>query len=667
VSGKPVALAIAAYYLTLGAMGAASLFPGRFVWGLENFAYCDPALRYILLGFGLVWPIVAVRFGRMGETDATPDPRWRLRAGLVIAALAIFFILGRARTFYLGDGYTVLASLASDHPILKLRAFGEVWIHLLVRNLFGVGESAALGSFQVISIAAGVTWTGIVAWTAGRLFAATRERILWLMALATPGVMLLFFGYVEYYSMFVVAIGWFGLCGLLIIEKHLTRWWILPPMLLALFFHVMGVVLLPAAIYVIVAPTKFGRRFDSASLSKRLTMLGLAAIPIAAALFYVSANNLSFRLALLPVVANRFTVDGYMLFSPAHLADLANLIMLLVPSLLVLLFGLAVTKTRHPLPRPAISFALLYCGCVLAAAAVFDPKIGLPRDWDLFAFVGMALAITVVYAVMRSLRAAAVPVLLLATGLQVLALAPRVAVLVDHDKALSQFRAYVSYDPLKSRNAMSLIVTHYQDRGDAAQAQAEYATWAEIYPEFQKNRTGLQYLKEGRFAEALALFRETIAINPAFIAGYSNVGAAYSQQKNNDSARVYLEIARAMNPYNPVVMTDYGQVLWRLGRHDDAAKLFLRALTIDSTLDQATFGLMGYYSELGDRENYFAYLARTVVLKDAPSGTLRELGEYYLQTGEWGKAREIFTEAIGKGLDTAYVRTLRERFPQLTL
>ena len=75
------------------------------------------------------------------------------------------------------------------------------------------------------------------------------------------------------------------------------------------------------------------------------------------------------------------------------LPDFSNLLFLLVPGLLVILFVTPnVLRTAVAGSRSVkfLSSVLLVC---LAVAFVFDPKLGMPRDWDLFAFAGVPLAI----------------------------------------------------------------------------------------------------------------------------------------------------------------------------------------------------------------------------------------------------------------------------------
>ncbi|MCK4461803.1 MAG: hypothetical protein KAW46_08350, partial [candidate division Zixibacteria bacterium] len=124
------------------------------------------------------------------------------------AASAVLFYFLRARTHFLGDGYTLLSSLATDQATaMKIREYGESLLHIWLENLIGGdGQAAALLSYQIISIAAGLLFVIVTALFASKLFERTADRVLFLLGVCTGGYMLLFFGYVENYSLFVLSV-----------------------------------------------------------------------------------------------------------------------------------------------------------------------------------------------------------------------------------------------------------------------------------------------------------------------------------------------------------------------------------------------------------------------------------------------------------------------------
>ena len=78
-----------------------------------------------------------------------------------------------------------------------------------------------------------------------------------------------------------------------------------------------------------------------------------------------------------------------MAFTPAHLLDVANVVCLLSPSLPLLPWLFAI----GPRPEPrAMLLSAAFALPPVALVLLVPPQQGLPRDWDVFAFAGAALA-----------------------------------------------------------------------------------------------------------------------------------------------------------------------------------------------------------------------------------------------------------------------------------
>jgi len=662
------------YYLIWLLLLISSFYPKKILWVFSIYAFVDEISRYLILSIAGIVPIVVMFFNKRLdkeiEIEKSDSLKFIISALIILLGSVIFFIVFRAKAFYLGDGYTLLSTLASDNPILKQREIGESTIHLWVRDIFGSGETAALLSFQTISITAGSILLLLLIPTSMKLFSSFFNRLIFIIIIITGGYSLLWFGYVENYSLFVMSVGIYSLVGCLAVTNKISHYWIIAPLIVAIIMHVMGVTLIPSMFFILLSrpgPRKILSRFSfRALLTASLIILAIILVPF----IYVYNKSYFFKLALVPLFENRFTVDGYTLFSLAHIADVLNLIILLAPILIIAIVYFIRYKNRFlPLSIKAW-YLIILTFSVFLALFLFDPKIGMPRDWDLFSFAGiplMLLSSLTLFSLLKK-RIITRSVIILTISLNLMFLVPRVQNQISVEQALEQFRQHISWDPLKNRSAMTMIAEHYNNKGDSTQAFIEIEKWREDYPEWQQNRVAMKMYGEGHINEAINIYRDIIRNNPVYGAAYSNLALAYMKIKNLDSANVYLGIAEGMNPYNHRILANRGMYLVYKGNYNKAEEYFERALERDSSISTALIGLLYVYRMRNDRDKYLDYLSRVVWYNETPVVFSKELGEYYLNLGNYNDAALVFKDAIkNKGLDSLYVDSLKGKYMQLKI
>ena len=673
-SDKNRLFAFIIYYLIWLILIAAALYPDKRWWAFSVYAYVDEFSRYLILTIAGIVPIILFFF--KSKIDIKTDniksssSKYFIGSLFILFSSVVLFIIFRAQAFYLGDGYTLLSTLASDNPIIKQREIGESIIHLWVRDIFGSGETAALLSYQSISITAGTTLLLFFIIFSRGVFSSLFNRLVFVLILATGGYSLLWFGYVENYSLFVFSVGIYSFVGYLAVTEKISHYWIIIPLILAIIMHVMGVTLIPSAFYILL--TRPGPKKLLSHISKLVkSIVGLIVLVILLIPFiYVYNDSYFFKLALVPIFENRFTVDGYTLFSFAHLLDVLNLIVLLVPISIISIIFLIINKDKvFPLSIRAWYLIILSTSCCLAVF-LFDPKIGMPRDWDLFSFAGVPLMLLSSLFLFSLLKKNIIPrsVLILAVSLNLIFLIPRIQTQTTYDLAFEQFRQYISWEPLKSRSSMTMVVDHYNKKGDSTQAFIEIEKWRENYPEWQQNRIAMKMTNDGYVNDAINIYKDIIRTNPVYAAAYCNLGLSYMKQKNLDSAGLYLEIAEGMNPYNHRVLANLGMYHFYKENYSKAEMLFERVLSRDSLISTAIIGLLNVYKMINEREKYYEYLTRVVWYKEAPLEYSMEMGEYYLSLGNFNDAARVFNDAIkNKGLDSLYIKSLKTKYPQLKI
>ncbi|MCK4460818.1 MAG: tetratricopeptide repeat protein, partial [candidate division Zixibacteria bacterium] len=305
------------------------------------------------------------------------------------------------------------------------------------------------------------------------------------------------------------------------------------------------------------------------------------------------------------------------------------------------------------------------CGAVF----VFDPKLGMARDWDLFSFVGPPLALACFYFVLdakvRSRRY--VCIALMMTVLGFLMLFPRAISQTSPDLSVTLFNNYAALNKTRNMYGRTLLKKFYDNRGDVEASEREYKSYVTDYPEFTLNRQGLALMKEGKCVEAIALYRKAIDLHPTFVAPFANMGMCYGTLGQADSAIAYLRIASGMNPYNWRVWNNLATSYYLKGDYTQAERCLLAARKYGPDRLDPLVGLVQVYKQTNNLDNWLKYLNLLVAHENAPLIALTMLAEYHLNYRRFPEASVLYRRAIPLGLDSAYLAALRREYPQLGL
>ncbi len=664
-----------AYYAVLVAFLLVSFFPQHRLWGINWWAYFPGYVPFVLFAVGALAPIVLQVVLRRGRSDVVDDrapngkgSRYFIIVSCLTVAYGFAFYFLRARTHFLGDGYAALASLASDNPLVKPRGLGEGLLHVWVKSAIRAdGETAALASFQVISISAGILFLMTVAAFAALLFERARDRILLFLGLASSGYMLLFFGYVEYYSLFVLSVAVFSLTGLSVIRGQINRWLIFPVLGLAVFFHTMGLTLIPSVVYLMLANSRVGGFLSKLSRKTKLLIGTMAFVVVALPFYYYYSTDYFFRFAFVPLSENRFTVEGYTLFSFEHLVDVFNLLILLLPGLPLVVVVLFFLPVRRMLRQREYRYLLILLASTLGAVFILDPKLGVPRDWDLLAFSGVPLVILAYYLVLESRRFTKprVTICVLSIFLGFLLLFPRVTSQVVPDISVAHCRNYFELDKMKSRTARLMLINFYRDAGDEDMARLETERAFADFPEKRMVDSAVVLINAGHPLEAVQLLRQVLQRIPTFADAWLNLGQCYIRLRDYDNATDYLRIADGLNPYNPQFLNDLGAAYLYMGDYQRAEKALKRSLSFDTTVFEPFFNLVQLYALQNDEDKYRQSFLKMISRSEASTEVLKGLGDSNLRRRDFRRAAEAYRVAVQRGLDSAYVNQLAQKHPQL--
>ncbi len=668
-------LILIAYYLTLAAFVVASFFPNYRAWGISCFAFTPVWMRILFPTLAALIPVIFVipslPWAGGARTEGSIKAGGRVYAAysiILIVVLGFLFYFLRARTHYLGDGYTLLANLASANPTVKPRELGEELVHGWVKGIIGGNsENTALAVYQTVSIAAGLLFVFTTTIFSRVLFDEFWKRVSFTLTLVSGGYALLFFGYVENYSLFCASIGLFTLTGLAVASRKWRAWWIIPPLALVIFFHTLGAAFAPAALYLLLVDTKIGSRIRGWSLVGKLAVSGSLIVLAVAVWVYFYSTDYFFHFAFLPLVADRFSFPGYTLLSLRHVADWLNLIFLLAPGLLIALASTLMIGVKRAFQSTGARFLLLAAVGSLGGAFVLDPKLGLPRDWDLFSIPGVPLAalggvviVSLAYEERRKVVAVA-----LIVSLTIFGLIPRVYTAASPEAATMQVYDYIALDPLRSRSILFILEDQYEKAGDTLNLKAAAALRASIFPEERLDWQALQLVAADRIDEAKALADQVLSVNARYSDMWLIEGRYLMDHKRYDTALTLYRIADGLNPYSAAVLNELGRCYTYMGNYADAEKTLLRVAEIDTNYADAPFNLAYLYGAKGDVERFHKYLDIAAGKPTAPPELLKTVADYWISNRNFEKAAEVYRKALAKGLDSAIVRTMAEKYPEL--
>ncbi len=665
---------LALYYITLATIFLASFFPDLRLWGINWWAYQPliAKLGYLLVALA-AGPILLRRF-KKEKTSVRSQWGHSFKSGvyasrtiLLLIAYSLSFVIFMGTTHFLGDGYQLLSRLADNAATLKIWDKGAAILYSTVYTLLGEGgEAGALTAYRIVSVVSGMVMLAAIIILSRPLFKYNLSRFLFAFGLATGGYMLMFFGYVENYPLLIVSLMIYGLLGMLVVRGIVSRWWLLPPFAVAVSLHIFGITLLPSLVYIFARHTGWGRRLENLS-GKTAVLAAVPLVVIGGVIYYfVYTHSYFFTFALMPLFPDRFTVDNDWLFSFKHIVDTVNLLIMMVP-------GLAVTAAVWWLSsrdstaerRSEYIFLWILFLSTLLVIYIFNPGIGMPRNWDLFAISGVPLAILCFYYLLNRPQ----PISLFATALVIMlglmVLFPRVMAQVSSATAIAHFENYMDMDPVRSRNARRLLIDYYRTSGQTSLAEREQAKAWEDYPESRLNRQGKDLMYNGNYAEACSYFQEAMEINPIYHDAYANLGGCLLALGKHDSALVLCRIADGLNPYNAATLNNIGTACLRIDNYEEARSYFRKALNVDSLKTNSLIGLATAELKLGDFDQSLDCLARLFADRQLPFDVFRQAGDAFVEAEAFEQARQAYRFALSRGLDSTYIRQQMTKYPQL--
>lgn len=658
------------YFLTLFVFALGCFIKEGRLWGINIFAFVPDGYQIIPWLIFIIAPLIIFIISRQikyeNPTDSHNAKGYLIAIWSVILLLSVLFYYFKAQTHYGGDGYQILSLMADDDPLIKFSERGEAYLHLLTMKLFGGGDGSVLLSYQLLSIFSGVLFLGMVTLFSFRLFEDNLKRLLFLLLLSSGGYMLLYFGHVENYSILSFFFALTVMFTIPAANNKISSLVLIPLVVMAIFLHVIAIVLLPVLFYLWLSKIEKVKVFFDNKKVRYLSLTATALI-FAVLFFYLRSSDYFFRLAILPLITDRFTVNGYTIFSLKHLGDILNLLLMMSPGIILYVYFFIFNNGFTRIKKEEKTVFVILLTSVFGALLLIDPKISLSRDWDLFAFVFFPVIIYGSYFMLTYIsnlkKTVTISLLIIMLGFTVLG--SRLVIVNDEEQALQYTRSFIELDTFRNKSTLFLVRQYYEKKADSTELNRIRKLWADYYPEEINLMQGNQMLGRKMYQQAITYFRQAIDHNPQFELANSNLALSFHELGMFDSSIFYLEIADGLQPNNPVVIHNLGVIYQKANEMDKAEKAWLKAVSLHDDFAQPKVYLSKYYKSINDSLLSQKYLLKAAACSDVSLEIVKVALEHYIRRNNWGEASNMLHKADSLGLSYLMYERLIKNYPLL--
>ncbi len=571
-----------ALLLTLGLFGLASFYPVSGMWGLNHLAFLPDVFSYLFWAVAIAVLALMIIPTSTASLDRVPNgiARFVWEKGLwpkllIVAIFTFAFTAFRAETHFLGDGYTLLSIFGQGESFIRRWAEpGSIFIIRKLQWLLGgYTRQTTLWACQILSIASGAVVILNFISIADRIGKDTRGRLLTLITLLFSGVILLFFGYVEYYPLLWASAATFVRLGLDFLEDRRRLWLILLVFVLTVLIHLQAIFLLAGVTYLVVI--KFSRQTPTFSLGwRKLLMIG--GVTLTSVLFFVwlLKDQVSFAAVFLPIFTGPSQAPEYALVSTKHVMDLSNQVLVMFPGILVIVASLIYRRKKHSKDTTTVFLGLLSVGSLLFLLLI-DPALGMARDWDLMSLTLLAPALLLLW--LLGGKPGGMSAKVLVTYLMLCALCSISYVAANTRTAASEerFRSLLQYYGTKDDTGWAIYAYYYLNGGEYSRAMelARFMEKAGIRLDKTYHILAVLHNKAGRLSEAEKYYHLALGLRPRHPLLKNELGQLYMKQGKYDKALITLKEARRINPTLTFVAEGVGLAYYHLGHLDSAINI----------------------------------------------------------------------------------------------
>jgi len=204
--------------------------------------------------------------------------------------------------------------------------------------------------------------------------------------------------------------------------------------------------------------------------------------------------------------------------------------------------------------------------------------------------------------------------------------------------------------PVTVPQALELALQHHQ-AGRLAEADALYRQILAVQPNHPDalHLLGLVACQAGHSDAAVGWIRQAIALKPNYPEAYNNLGAALRDKGQLDEAIASCRQAIALRPNYPEAFSNLGNALRDQGLLDEASSAYRQAIAFDPNLAGAHFNLGNVLRDKGQLDEAIASYRQAIALRPDYPEAYCNLGNALRDQQQLDEAIAAYQRAIALG------------------
>jgi len=625
-----------------------SLPYGR-AWGINLLAFASPTVRVgfgVVATLGLLFIALPVSIRKHGSRDFA-WPGWAMVAALVVGAIASLL---HSREAYLGDGTMRAMDTARGIGIIPSELLPSIGGTLLAYVLPVDASIKGYLALRILSIVFAMIpvymlWVLLPRVTGS----SSRSLIFWILSM---GSVRLLAGYIETYT---PAFAFFTLWAVAAWGYHkrtLSAWWLIAFWIGALLSHVTAVFLLPAMLWLLAQEPDGRLNLKRPPLLRFAALGGLLTAGVLIAFYLQQVNLPGVATGHFFVTLESEAPHYYGLLSTAHLLDLVNHWLLIAPAAIATAVALLLTpkaifgdstnsRPTRLFQNPTLVLWTLVGAVPFLAGFAVDPKLGWPRDWDLYALLSAPACVGLAIWLDRqssAIRRAAMAIAATSAALWL-------TFSVDGRAEQRRFEALLDLDVSRSDYGHEIMAQQYRREGDHEGMLRHYRAALAISENHRyRMNIAASYFYLNKFDEAERWYRGVIARDSNNADAYHGLSLALSELRRPDEALSSALNAVTLNQSNPEFVYRVGNAYLEMQRFHEALPYLMTSYR-NRPSDAPTINALAVcYLGLGRLEEAHAMIEKALELRPEPSIVWLNAARISLRRGDFALTAKTLGE-----------------------
>lgn len=363
------------------------------LWGMNYLTFFPDWLKYSAAAVVLFLSIPLLSRKTLSVLDQLSEWLGEVpRRQIVVLSSACILFVALASVFVqsiplLGDG-SLRANEIFDGRMWQPTEMLDFLTHaLLYKYLFAPMGYTVTTCYRVVSVSCGPFFL-INAWLLSKHIGGTKSVSVFLL-ISTSGIVALFFGYIESYSIVAAYIPLLLLLQIKAVERKLPWTWAVLAYLFGGLIHSVVLLLFAApTLYILLARRTVDRK-DAVFVHRVIAVIMV--LGTITGFVLSSIEGIKVTGYLLPLFASSSASQAQL--TSQHALNIINWLFFAALPFLLFLPGLLSKKcvAEERAAAPSVGLVFWLCISALLLLFFFRPQIGGPRDWDLFSLAAFCL------------------------------------------------------------------------------------------------------------------------------------------------------------------------------------------------------------------------------------------------------------------------------------